>query len=112
MGNIIFGKQRNAKNTLCLSFSICVNIQAFPKIDDSANVSNKGLCREEQNKFSQKSYLHWGLNLGPQDSSCGTSCVALSYLSHCANLALLVRLRLLGSLYNHALLISITLYKS
>ena len=28
-------------------------------------VGNKGLCWEEQNKFSKISYLQWGLNLGP-----------------------------------------------
>ena len=31
--------------------------QFFPKIDDSGNVGNKGLCSEEQNKFSKKSYF-------------------------------------------------------
>ena len=38
-----------------------------PKIhvDDSDNVGNKSLCGEEQIKFSKKSYLQWGLDLGP-----------------------------------------------
>ena len=36
--------------------------QVFPKIDDSGNAGNKGLCREEQNKLSKISYLQWGLN--------------------------------------------------
>ena len=31
-----------------------LNIQVFPRIDDSDNVGNKGLHKEEQNKFSQK----------------------------------------------------------
>ena len=30
------------------------NNRVFPKIDDSGNVDNKGLRRDEQNKFSQK----------------------------------------------------------
>ena len=54
-------------------------IRVFPKIDDSGSVDNKGLLREEQNKFS-KSYLQWGLNLGPWDSPCGTLCVIFSCL--------------------------------
>ena len=29
------------------------------------NVGIKGLKREYQNKSSKKSYLQWGLNLGP-----------------------------------------------
>ena len=29
-------------------------IRVFPKIDDSGSVDNKGLLREEQNKFSKK----------------------------------------------------------
>ena len=33
--------------------------------DNVDNVGNKGLCKEEQNKFSKKCYLHYGLNLGP-----------------------------------------------
>ena len=37
--------------------------QIFPKIDDSCNVSNKGLRREEQNKSSKICYFQWG----PQD---------------------------------------------
>ena len=50
------------------------------KIDNSGNVGNKGIHR--QNKFSQKNYHHWGLNLGPYDCSCGTFCVRFSYLLH------------------------------
>ena len=30
------------------------NDGVFPKIDDSGNVGNKGLCRAEQNKFIKK----------------------------------------------------------
>ena len=30
-----------------------------PKIDNSGNVSNKGLCREEQIKFTYRTYLQW-----------------------------------------------------
>ena len=29
-------------------------IRVFPKIDDSGNIGNKGLHKEEQNKFSKK----------------------------------------------------------
>ena len=35
--------------------NIWQNKRVFPKIDFSGNVDNKGLCREEQNKFSKKS---------------------------------------------------------
>ena len=31
----------------------------------SYKVGNKGLRREEKIKFSEDSYLQWGLNLGP-----------------------------------------------
>ena len=41
------------------------NKRVFSKKDYSGNVGNKGLRREEQNKFSKKSYLQLGLNLGP-----------------------------------------------
>ena len=35
---------------------------SFPLV---GNVVNKDLCRREQNKVSEKSYLQWELNLGP-----------------------------------------------
>ena len=44
------------------SISIITYNRVFSKI---GNVGNKGLCREEQNKFSEKKPLQWGLNLGP-----------------------------------------------
>ena len=40
------------------------NNGVFPKIDDSGNVDNKGLRREEQNKFSQKKLPPVGIELG------------------------------------------------
>ena len=33
--------------------------RVFPKIDTSGHIGNKGLCREEQNKFSTKCYGDW-----------------------------------------------------
>ena len=45
-----------------------IRSRVFPKIDDSGNVGNKGLCREDQNKFSKKGNLQWGLDLGPYTS--------------------------------------------
>ena len=44
---LLFAKQMNFPGANALS-------RAFPKIDDSSNIGNKGLCKEEQNKFSKK----------------------------------------------------------
>ena len=46
----------------------------FPKVADSGKVSNKGLHREEQNKFNKIWYFQWGA----QDSSCWYICYILT----------------------------------
>ena len=40
-------------------------ILVFIELYRDSKVDNKGLCREEQNKFIKKSYIQWWLILGP-----------------------------------------------
>ena len=51
--------------------------------------------------IKSKSYLQWGLNLGPSDA--GVSCVTLSYLP---DLASVCRTETFRSLSSHVLMIS------
>ena len=62
--------------------------RTFPQLYKVRNVGNKGLYKEEQNKFSKNSYLQWGLNLGPYDSE--TFRVSLSCLPDWAAYAVML----------------------
>ena len=42
------------------SLFVFLNISVFPKLYKVGNAANKGLHREEQNKFSQKIAPQWG----------------------------------------------------
>ena len=54
---------------------------------------------------SAKNYLQLGLNLGPWDSFCGTSCVTVQHSPFWTDWAFACRTETLGSLHGHALLI-------